>query len=428
MSTTETLAPQPGSPDGTRPAPKRKAIFFLAVVSFLSTMGMTLIGPVVPFMTLQHLSNPANLAIVVAWMLSIYGICQLIAAPGLGLLSDRFGRRPVLFVCLLGSALGYLLFGLGGSLWILFLGRIIDGLTGGNFSVLFAYIADVTEPEERGKYFGILGGVSGAGFIVGPALGGLLATINYSTPFLVAAAITLLSIIWGFFFLPESLSKEHRVTSIRIRDLNPLKQVSAVFTLANLRWLLLAGFLYSFPFAIIISNLTILLKDSLGWNATQAGLVSTVVGVVDILVQGVLVGKLLPIFGEVKLGIGALILVALSYILLGSVALIASPILLILGVILFSGSGGLVENALRGLTSRAVGPRQQGLVGGASQSVQSLAMILGPLFGGLLYAQYGHATPYWSGALIIALAIGSVVLAIPNLRAHSSDVEAETKA
>jgi DHA1 family tetracycline resistance protein-like MFS transporter len=391
-------------------------------------MGMTLIGPVVPFMTLQHLSNPANLAIVVAWMLSIYGICQLIAAPGLGLLSDRFGRRPVLFVCLLGSALGYLLFGLGGSLWILFLGRIIDGLTGGNFSVLFAYIADVTEPEERGKYFGILGGVSGAGFIVGPALGGLLATINYSTPFLVAAAITLLSIIWGFFFLPESLSKEHRVTSIRIRDLNPLKQVSAVFTLANLRWLLLAGFLYSFPFAIIISNLTILLKDSLGWNATQAGLVSTVVGVVDILVQGVLVGKLLPIFGEVKLGIGALILVALSYILLGSVALIASPILLILGVILFSGSGGLVENALRGLTSRAVGPRQQGLVGGASQSVQSLAMILGPLFGGLLYAQYGHATPYWSGALIIALAIGSVVLAIPNLRAHSSDVEVEAKA
>ena len=391
-------------------------------------MGMTLIGPVVPFMTLQHLSNPANLAIVVAWMLSIYGICQLIAAPGLGLLSDRFGRRPVLFVCLLGSALGYLLFGLGGSLWILFLGRIIDGLTGGNFSVLFAYIADVTEPEERGKYFGILGGVSGAGFIVGPALGGLLATINYSTPFLVAAAITLLSIIWGFFFLPESLSKEHRVTSIRIRDLNPLKQVSAVFTLANLRWLLLAGFLYSFPFAIIISNLTILLKDSLGWNATQAGLVSTVVGVVDILVQGVLVGKLLPIFGEVKLGIGALILVALSYILLGSVALVASPILLILGVILFSGSGGLVENALRGLTSRAVGPRQQGLVGGASQSVQSLAMIVGPLFGGLLYAQYGHATPYWSGALIIALAIGSVVLAIPNLRAHSSDVEVEAKA
>ncbi len=134
-----------------------------------------------------------------------------------------------------------------------------------------------------------------------------------------------------------------------------------MFTIVNLRWLLLAGFFYSFPFAILLANLTILLKDSLGWNATEAGITATVVGVVDILVQGVLVGKLLPIFGDVKLGIGSLILVATSYILLGSVALIASPILLVTGVILFAWSGGLVENALRGLTSSLVGPRQQGL-------------------------------------------------------------------
>ena len=408
------------------PVPNRKAIFFLVVVSFLNTMGMTIIGPVVPFMTLRHLGNPNDLAIVVAWMVSIYGICQLIAAPGLGLLSDRFGRRPILFICLLGSAVGYLLFGLGGSLWILFVGRIIDGLTGGNFSVLFAYIADITAPEERGKYFGIVGGFSGVGFILGPSIGGLLANVSYSTPFIVATAIILLNIVWGFFFLPESLNKEHRVTSIRLHDLNPLTQMGNVFTMANLRWLLLAGFFYSFPFAILQSNLTILLKDSLGWNATDAGIVATLVGVVDILVQGVLVGKLLPIFGDVKLSIGSLSLVALSYILLGTIALIASPILLIAGVILFAGSGGLVENALRGLTSRLAGSRQQGLVGGASQSMQSLAMILGPLFGGLLYTQLGHATPYWSGALIIALAIASVVLAIPALRKHSTEAESET--
>lgn len=423
MSTPEVLTPQSKPSRGMKLAPSRNAILFLVVVAFLNTMGMTIIGPVVPFMTLRHLNNPSNLAIVVAWMTSIYGICQLVAAPGLGLLSDRFGRRPILFICLLGSAIGYLLFGLGGSLWILFLGRIIDGLTGGNFSVLFAYIADITEPEERGKYFGIVGGFSGVGFIVGPSIGGLLATINYNTPFLVAAAVILLDIVWGFFFLPESLSKEYRVTSIRLRDLNPLKQMGNVFTMANLRWLLLAGFFYFFPFAILISNLTILLKDSLGWNATQAGIISTLVGVVDILVQGVLVGKLLPIFGDVKLSIGSLILVATSYILLGAISLIASPILLVAGVILFAGSGGLVENALRGLTSRLVGPRQQGLVGGASQSMQSLAMILGPLFGGLLYVQFGHATPYWSGALIIALSITSVVLAIPALRTHSAEVE-----
>jgi DHA1 family tetracycline resistance protein-like MFS transporter len=397
-------------------APNKKTILFLIVVAFLNTMGMTIIGPVVPFMTLKYLSNPNNLAVVVGWMVSLYGVCQLLVAPGLGVLSDRFGRRPVLFVCLLGSAIGYLLFGLGGTLWMLFLGRIIDGLTGGNFSVLFAYIADITKPDERGKYFGMVGGFSGVGFILGPAIGGLLASINYSVPFIVAAAVILLDIIWGFFFLPESLHKEHRTTSIRLRDLNPLKQMGIVFSMANLRWFLLAGFLYALPFAVLQSNLTILMKDSLGWNATQAGLVATIVGVVDIVVQGVLVGKLLPIFGDVKLSIAALALVAISYILLGSIALIASPLLLIAGVILFAGSGGLVENALRSLTSRSVGPSQQGIVGGAGQSMQSLAMILGPIFGGALYAQFGHASPYWSGALIIVLAIGTIMLAVPALR------------
>jgi MFS family permease len=184
------------------------------------------------------------------------------------------------------------------------------------------------------------------------------------------------------------------------------------------------------------------------------------VGVVDILVQGVLVGKLLSIFGDVKLSISSLILVAISYLLLGSIALIASPILLISGVILFAGAGGLVENALRGLTSRMVGPAEQGRVSGAGQSVQSLALILGPLFGGLVYTQLGHFQAYSSGALVIALnastpnlrnhpcrtplkpdarlpdaeahsaishwkhiAIASVVLAIPSLRKHKAEME-----
>src|SRR5215472_7662968 len=365
MSISQIPTSQPGASSVMTPVPSRKAIFFLAVVSFLNTMGMTIIGPVVPFMTLQHLSNPNNLAIVVSWMASTYGICQLIAAPGLGLLSDRFGRRPILFICLLGSAIGYLLFGLGGSLWILFLGRIIDGLTGGNFSVLFGYIADIAEPEKRGKYFGMVGGASGVGFMLGPAIGGLLANVSYSMPFPVAAIVTLLNIAWGYIFLPESLSKENRLKAIRLRDLNPLKQMGDVFRLAKLRWLLLAGFFYAFPFAILTSTLTILMKDSLGWNATQAGIVATTVGVVDILVQGVLVGKLLAIFGDVKLSIGSLILVAISYLLLGAIALIASPVLLICGVILFAGAGGLVENALRGLTSRMVGQGEQGWVGGA---------------------------------------------------------------
>jgi DHA1 family tetracycline resistance protein-like MFS transporter len=201
-------------------------------------------------------------------------------------------------------------------------------------------------------------------------------------------------------------------------DIVIVTRETSVLTIAHLRWPLLAIFFYYFPFASMGATLTILLKDSLGWNATAAGMVATAVGVVDILVQGVLVGKLLTIFSEVKVSIGSLVLIAASYILVGSIVLIASPLLLIVGVILFAGASGLVENALRGLTSRQAGPRQQGLIGGASQSMQSLAMILGSLFSGLLYVQFGHSTPYWSGALIIALAIGSILLAVPALRTH----------
>jgi DHA1 family tetracycline resistance protein-like MFS transporter len=404
-------------------APLYKALLFLMVVSFLNTMGMTIIGPVGPFITLQHISDPKDLALVVTWLAVSYSICQMLVSPVLGVLSDRFGRCPILFICLLGSAVGYLLFGLGGSLWILFLGRIIDGLTGGNFSVLFGYIADVTEPEERGKYFGLFGGVSGVGFMVGPAIGGLLAAINYSLPFLVSAGVIMLTLVWGYFFLPESLSKENRVTAIRLSELNPLKQLADVFRLAKLRWLLLASFFYAFPFAVMVTTLTVLMKDSLGWNATQAGLAGTMVGVIDILVQGVLVGKLLAIFGDIKLSIGALILVAISYLLLGSVALIATPILLIAGIILFAGASGLVENALRGMTSRMAGAKEQGRIGGASQSVQSLAAILGPLFGGLVYTQWGHFQAYAANALILTLAVVAVIMVIPSLHKHNAEME-----
>ncbi|GCE46279.1 DHA1 family tetracycline resistance protein-like MFS transporter [Thermosporothrix hazakensis] len=423
MSTSGHLTSQTGSSGDKMSRPSRKAIFFLAVVAFLNSMGMTIISPVVPFMTQRYLNNSGNLALVVAVLTSIYGICQLLAAPGLGLLSDRFGRRPILFVCLLGSAIGYLFFGLGGALWLLFLGRIIDGLTGGNIGVLFAYVADITRPEERGKYFGLVGSFSGVGFLVGPGVGGLLATFNLSTPFLVAVAVILLALVWGFFFLPESLHKAHRISAISLRALNPFKQLGGLFSHTHQRWLLLAVFLYYLPLPSMGANLTILLKDSLGWNAAAAGMVTTVVGVVDIVVQGVLVGKLLSAVSEVTLSISSLILIAVSYFLVGLIALIASPFLLLGGVLLGAGAGGLVENALRGLLSRLAGPRQQGLIGSASQSMQSLAMILGSLFSGLLYVEFGHATPYWSGALIIALAIGSILLAVPALHAHQTEAE-----
>lgn len=398
----------------------RTSLVLLLVIALLNTIGITIIVPIVPFLTLRYLAHPNNLAAIVGWLFAAYGICQLIAAPGLGVLSDRFGRRPILFICLLGSAVGYLILGLGGALWLLFLGRIIDGLTGGNIPVLFGYVADITEPKDRGKYFGMLGAAAGVGSLIGPAVGGLLATINYSAPFLAAAGLLLLTLVCGYFLLPESLDKEYRTTSIAVSELNPLKQLVSVFRWANLRWLLLAWFFYAFPVGMLQATLTVLMKDSLGFNVTQASLVVTVLGAIDILVQGVLVSWLLTMMGNIRLGLVALVLVGISYLVLGSIAFLATPILLLVGIILFAGSGSLVENALRGLISETVGRREQGRVSGATQSLQSLGWVVGPLIGGFMYTAWGHFQVYASASFIIVLAIVCVWIALPRLQRYEA--------
>ncbi|HEU5376932.1 MAG TPA: MFS transporter, partial [Ktedonobacteraceae bacterium] len=329
----------------------------------------------------------------------------------------RFGRRPLLMICLLGSVAGYIMFGIGGALWILFLSRIIDGLTGGNFSILLAYVGDVIAPEERGKYFGIFGAAGGIGFIIGPVIGGLVSNAGYQWPAYLVAALTALNLIWGYFYLPESLKKEHRIAQIKWADLNPLKQMGGVLNVPLLRWLLLAGFFYALPFAVLQSNLIVLVIDTLNWTPAAMGLTYTLLGVLDILMQGVLFGRLQPIFGEVRLTIAGLICEIAAFFVFGLLAFIHSPIVLLAGIILFGVGSGLFEPAISGLVSVAAGPEQQGVVQGSNQSLQSLARILGPLAGGVIYEQLGHATPYWSGALLAGLAILFVGVALPALRA-----------
>jgi DHA1 family tetracycline resistance protein-like MFS transporter len=395
---------------------KRTSLVLLLIITLLNTLGLTIIVPLVPFLTLQFLAHANNLAAIVGWLTAAYGLCQLIAAPGLGMLSDCFGRRPILFICLLGSAIGYLIMGLGGALWLLFLGRIIDGLTGGNISVLFSYVADITEPKDRGKYFGRLGVAAGVGSLIGPAFGGLLATINYRAPFLAAAGLLLLTLIAGYFLLPESLPKEHRIPSIAVSELNPLKQLASTFRWTNIRWLLLTWFFYELPVSMLQTTIAVLTKDSLGFNATQVGLIITLVGVVNILFQGVLVGWFLTKLGGIRLALIALVLVVISYLVLGSIALFAVPLLLIVSIILFAGSSSLVENVVRGLLSQMVGRDEQGRISGATQSLQSLGWVVGPLVGGFVYTVWGPFQAYVASAFITLLAILCLWIALPLLQ------------
>ncbi|MGZ3675887.1 MAG: MFS transporter [Ktedonobacterales bacterium] len=399
--------------------PSRHATFFLITTAFLNTMGFGLFGPVLLFIVQPYVQNPRDLAATVGWLTASYAICQFLAAPGLGLLSDRFGRRPILLLCLLGSAIGYALFGIGGSLWVLFLGRIIDGLTGGNISILFAYVGDTIAPEERGKFFGRLGAILGVGFILGPAIGGLAAKLSLQTPVFLAAGITVANLIIGYLALPESLSHEHRATRVRLVDLNPFATLRNVLGIARLRSLLLVNFCYAFPFAVLLATMGVLAFDRLHWGPAALGLSSLGVGLTDIVVQGVIVQRLLPKLGEIKLAMIALSGMLVSYLLFSGIAFVASPLLLIVAIVLFAGSGGLAEPALAGLFSRAIDPRQQGAVQGGSQSIQALAQILGPLWGGLLYAKFGPEMPYWSNAVVIGIVLLLIALVVRH-EVHST--------
>lgn len=225
----------------------KKALLFGLMFVFLCGIGFGIITPVVPFLVQPYTSNPGDQAIVVTLLTSVYAVCVFFAAPGLGALSDKYGRRPVLLVCLLGSTIGYLVFGIGGALWVLFAGRIIDGITGGTISTIFAYFADIIPPKQRTKYFGWVSAVVGVGTVIGPTLGGLLAKFDYSAPMYFGAIITLLNVVYGLFFMPESLDKNNRLERITFVRLNPFTQLAKVLSMKDLKRLLVSAFLLWIP-------------------------------------------------------------------------------------------------------------------------------------------------------------------------------------
>ncbi len=255
------------------------------------------------------------------------------------------------------------------------------------------------------------------GFLLGPVIGGFAASWGNTAPAYLAAAVTLITMLWGLFMLPESLHPDQRTKQVRAAALNPFTQLRAILALPQLRWLIVAGFCYSFPFAGLLATFGVFLIGQFGWTAGQLGLTSLMVGVMDMLVQGVLVARLLPRLGEVKLAIVGLIGVLAGYLLIGAVAIVPSLALLLLGIAFFAGCGGLVEPALGSLLSRAAGSRAQGAVQGGSQAIQSLAMIIAPLWSGWIFSRFGPATPFWSGGIWIGLAILAILFASPVLRA-----------
>lgn len=415
----DTLAEPAASPPSRDPEPggSRRAWLLLVVITFLNGIGMTVVLPVLPFVVLRYIPDEGALALWVGVIEAVFALCSFLVAPLLGAISDRYGRRPVIVYSVLGAAVGYVLFGIGGALWVLVLARVVQGLAAGDMPALFGYVADITAEKDRSKRFGFLGALTGVSFMVGPALGGLLAKVSVSLPMYVTAGVAVLIALISLTALPESLAPEHRTSSLVLADLQPLKVLKDAFARPHLRPLLLGLALVTVPFMFFANNVGVVALDTVGWGPTQVGILLTVNGLIDIVVQGGLLAFLLPRIGErgvvvagiVGQGVGCLGLAV-------SASFLPWPALLAGTALVFAAGQGGMSAALDGLMSTSVGADEQGWLAGGISSLNSAIQMVAPLLAGWVYTVVGHGAPYWAGLVMIALA--AVVLAratVPNV-------------
>lgn len=392
------------------PPASSKALKLVFLIAFLDLMGAGILLPISPFLLRQFRTD----AFSVGLLALCYSTAQFITTPIIGAISDRVGRRPVLLVCIFGSAMSYFLFGLAPAVWVMFLARGLDGVTGGNISTVQAYIADVSKPEDRTKNFGLIGAAFGLGFIFGPAIGGLLSKISLQAPAIAAGVMGLITWAACYFLLPESLPPERRQSQgLSMREFHPLREIGMALRNPLLGPLLAATFLINFPFSGLQSNFAVFTNARFGWGPDQNAWNFAFIGLMVALMQGYLVGKLVKRFGERKLiWTGPLMFGA------GFAWISASTA----GWMMFPASGliafgsGMTMPTITAILSRRATPETQGALMGVIQSLASLTRVLSPPVAGLLFDTVGTGAPYWTGVIWIAAAFALLVYA---LRKHS---------
>lgn len=367
---------------------KRSPLIVIFFTVFIDLVGFGIVIPVLPYYAegTRFGATPREVGLLFA----SYSVMQLFFSPVLGRLSDKYGRRPILLISLLGTAVGFVILGFATTLWMLFLGRIIDGISGGNISTAQAYIADVTTEENRAKGMGLIGAAFGLGFVFGPAIGGIMSRWGIHVPFLFAGALAFSNAVLLYFTLPETVTPDHpaRVSAAMGRSWHRL-----IKSLRNPRlgFVLTIYFLSIVAFSIMTACFSLFLMFRFGYDAFHNGWVFAFVGIISAGIQGVLIGRLVDRFGEPFLVIVGTLLFTAS--------LFASPFigpaLGVLGIIV-TGAISAVGNALNAptltsLASKSATAAEQGAILGVTQSVASLGRAVGPAIAAfLIYSAVAH--------------------------------------
>ncbi|KQW84099.1 TCR/Tet family MFS transporter [Brevundimonas sp. Root1279] len=386
---------------------RRAALAFILVTAMLDILSMGLVIPVLPSLIEQFAGSNAVAGIWNGVFVALWAGMQFLASPVIGSLSDQYGRRPVILLSCAGLALDWMLMALAPNLWWLAVGRILGGLTSSSFTTVYAYMADITEPEKRARAYGLIGAAFSLGFVLGPAMGGFLGDFGARVPFWVAAAMSGLAFLYGLFVLPESLPPEKRMPFSWARA-NPVGALILLKRHAELTGLSVVNFLLYFAHHVFSAVFVLYAALRYGWGPKEVGLLLAGVGVLDMIVQGLVVGPVSKRFGDRATMIFGLFGGAVGIALMGWAPTWQMFALAMLPNALW----GLAMPTLQAIMTRRVGEDEQGQLQGANMSVASIAGVLSPLFFGWIYSiSAGEGAPLPHPGLAFFLASGTLLLA-----------------
>lgn len=358
-------------------------VIFLTI--FVNLVGFGIIVPLLPFYAERFGAS----GLTIGLLFGVFSLCQLVASPLLGEASDRYGRRPVLIFSLAGTVASFVMLATAQSIAMLFAARIVDGLSGGNISTARAYVADITEPKDRSRAYGVIGAAFGLGFILGPALSGLLAPISYTAPIWAAAGITAVATLMAIFWLPETVHRATASTGV------PFRFIGSMLRRPSIRRVLMIDFIYWFAFAVFQTTFALFVAHRFGFDAGETGYFFAGFGLLGAVVQGALIRPVVQRLGDKTtfiLGLGCSAFGLVAATLTWSVWLFALAMVpLALGI-------GFGHPTMSSLVSRAARQDEQGRVQGAASAIESLGRAIGPVWGNASLQRFGDATPYITAA------------------------------